>query len=96
MARAGDAGRGFSIVASEVKALAGQTAIATDQINRRIHKIQGAKRESVSAIQNIDTIIRQVNQIAVVVAETLERQQAATQDIAQNISDTAAGTKIVT
>jgi thiamine monophosphate kinase len=37
-----------------------------------------------------------VNKIAVVVAETLEWQQAATQNIAQNISDIAAGTKIVT
>jgi methyl-accepting chemotaxis protein len=95
-ARAGEAGRGFSIVASEVKALAEQTAIATNQINARIQKIQGTTRESVAAIQNIDTIIQQVNNIAVVVADALEQQQAATQDIAQNISDTAAGTKNVT
>ena len=95
-ARAGEAGRGFSIVASEVKALAGQTAIATDQINARIQKIQGATHESVAAIQNIDTIIQQVNKIAVAAADALGQQQAATQDIAQNIADTAAGTKNVT
>jgi hypothetical protein len=34
--------------------------------------------------------------MAVVVAETLERQQAATQDVAQNIFNIAAGTKSVT
>ena len=43
-ARAGDAGRGFSVVASEVKELAGQTRKATEQIRETLdalnHKIE--------------------------------------------------------
>jgi len=35
-ARAGEAGRGFAVVASEVKALAGQTAKATEEISAQI------------------------------------------------------------
>jgi methyl-accepting chemotaxis protein len=35
-ARAGEAGRGFAVVASEVKALAGQTAKATEDIGAQI------------------------------------------------------------
>jgi methyl-accepting chemotaxis protein len=39
-ARAGDHGRGFSIVAKEIRGLAASTAEATKQINARIHAIQ--------------------------------------------------------
>jgi len=35
-ARAGAAGKGFSVVASEIKVLAQQTAIATEDIRQRI------------------------------------------------------------
>ena len=41
-ARAGEAGRGFAVVASEVKALAAQTAKATDEIGTQIAGMQTA------------------------------------------------------
>ncbi|MGX1007563.1 methyl-accepting chemotaxis protein [Bradyrhizobium japonicum] len=41
-ARAGEAGRGFAVVASEVKSLASQTAKATDEISSHITGMQGA------------------------------------------------------
>src|SRR5436190_2115279 len=46
-ARAGEAGRGFAVVASEVKALAAQTAKATGEISQYIVGIQDSTRESV-------------------------------------------------
>ncbi len=49
-ARAGDAGRGFAIVAQEVKALAAQTAKATGQIAEQIQSIQVAAREAMAAM----------------------------------------------
>ena len=49
-ARAGDAGKGFAIVASEVKNLASQTAQATEQIASQIATIQSATGETVAAI----------------------------------------------
>jgi methyl-accepting chemotaxis protein len=52
-ARAGDAGRGFAIVAQEVKALAAQTAKATEEIETQIQGMQVATAESVSAIKDV-------------------------------------------
>ncbi len=46
-ARAGEAGRGFAVVASEVKSLASQTAKATDEISSHIAGMQEATQESV-------------------------------------------------
>ena len=44
-ARAGEAGRGFAVVASEVKALAAQTAKATEEIGTQIAGMQAATAE---------------------------------------------------
>lgn len=48
-ARAGAAGRGFAVVAAEVKALAGQTALATDRITGQVGSIQSAAARTVEA-----------------------------------------------
>ncbi|GJD95780.1 methyl-accepting chemotaxis protein [Methylobacterium iners] len=94
-ARAGEAGRGFAVVASEVKALAAQTARATDDISSQIGAIQGATEEVVSAIDAISSGIEEVYRIATTVAAAVEEQQAATQEIARNVSEAAQGTQDV-
>ena len=43
-ARAGEAGKGFAVVASEVKNLATQTGKATEEIGQQIGAISGADR----------------------------------------------------
>ncbi len=60
-ARAGDAGRGFSVVASEVKNLAGQTASATETISKRIGEV---KRTTQSAVDSFDEIRSKVSDIS--------------------------------
>ncbi|MCJ2073542.1 methyl-accepting chemotaxis protein [Methylobacterium sp. J-030] len=49
-ARAGEAGRGFAVVASEVKELAAQTAKATETIAAQVSAIQGETNRAVDAI----------------------------------------------
>jgi hypothetical protein len=60
-ARAGEAGRGFAVVASEVKALASQTAKATEEIGSQIGAMQAATGESVAAIKEIGGTIGRIS-----------------------------------
>jgi methyl-accepting chemotaxis protein len=91
-ARAGEAGRGFAVVASEVKALAAQTARATDEITTQIAGMQVATQDSVSAIKEIGATIARISEIAQTVASTLEEQGAVTTEIARNVGEAAKGT----
>jgi methyl-accepting chemotaxis protein len=95
-ARAGDAGRGFAIVASEVKNLATQTAQATEQIASQIATIQSATGESVAAIAKFGGTVKEMADIATAIAAAVEEQGAATGEIARNVEQAANGTAAVT
>jgi methyl-accepting chemotaxis protein len=88
-ARAGEAGRGFAVVASEVKSLATQTANATKEIVGRIDAVVGATGQAVAAIESVDKTITRVNGIAATISAAVEEQGAATSEIARAISHTA-------
>jgi methyl-accepting chemotaxis protein len=94
-ARAGEAGRGFAVVASEVKQLAAQTAKATDEIGNQITEMQSATAESVAAIKEISGTIGRISQIAVTIAAAVEEQGATTQEIARSVHQAASGTSQV-
>jgi methyl-accepting chemotaxis protein len=92
-ARAGDAGRGFAIVASEVKGLASQTAKATEEIAGQVNAIQSATGDCVSAISGISNTIREISGIATTIAAAVEEQGSATREIARSVQQAATGTK---
>ena len=94
-ARAGEAGRGFAVVASEVKALASQTAKATDEIGTQIAAMQTATRDSVGAIKEISGTIGRIAEIAATIAAAVQEQGAATQEISRNVHQAAQGTSQV-
>jgi methyl-accepting chemotaxis protein len=73
-ARAGDAGRGFAIVAQEVKALAAQTALATNDIRGQLDQITGAVTSTASLIADMRGSFDRINQLAAAV-EAAVRQQ---------------------
>ncbi len=80
-ARAGEAGKGFSIVAQEVKALAGETMHTTTEIADRIAGIEQASRSSVT---RIDMLHRAVETLAGSARETstmVDRQHRASSDM---------------
>ncbi|NLH82441.1 MAG: methyl-accepting chemotaxis protein [Phyllobacteriaceae bacterium] len=94
-ARAGDAGRGFAIVAQEVKGLADQTARATSQIGVKVAAIQASTQRSVGAISTIAETIETMNTIAGTIAAAVEEQGAATHEISGNLQQAARGTSDV-
>ena len=94
-ARAGEAGRGFAVVASEVKALAEQTSKATGEIGQQITGIQAATQDSVNAIKEIGGTIEKLSEIASTIASAVEEQGAATQEISRNVQQAAHGTQQV-
>jgi methyl-accepting chemotaxis protein len=88
-ARAGEAGRGFAVVASEVKALAGQTAKATEEISTQIADMQQATTLSITAITSIQGTIRNIGEITSAIASAVTEQGTVTREMAKNV-DTAA------
>ena len=88
-ARAGEAGRGFAVVASEVKALASQTAKATEEIGAQIAGMQSATDDSVTTIKEISTTIDLISEISSAIAAAVDEQGAATQEIARNVRQAA-------
>jgi methyl-accepting chemotaxis protein len=87
-ARAGEAGKGFAVVASEVKTLASQTAKATEEISGRINAVVGATERAASAIDSVDKTVARVSEIAATIAAAVEEQGAATSEIARAVSET--------
>lgn len=94
-ARAGEAGKGFAVVASEVKSLANQTANATSQIEVQIKAIQDATMGAAQAIGEITETIDAISGIATSVAAAVEEQGAATGEIARNVQQASVGTREV-
>lgn len=90
-ARAGEAGRGFAVVASEVKALASQTAKATQDIEAQMGTIQGATQQSVEKIADISRRIAELDHITSSIAGAASQQSSATGEISRNISEAAVG-----
>ena len=92
-ARAGEAGRGFAVVASEVKTLASQTAKATEEISGQIGAIQGSTAQAVEAIRQITSVMGDISRFTSTIAASVEEQSASTQEIGRNVHEAATGAR---
>ncbi|SCX44048.1 methyl-accepting chemotaxis protein [Klenkia marina] len=82
-ARAGEFGRGFGVVAEEVKELAQQTARATEEIAARVAAITDSTASAVRSIEEIQGIVDQVDEVSASLAGAVEEQSATTQEMAR-------------
>lgn len=86
-ARAGEAGKGFAVVADEVKKLANETSAKTDEIEQRITNIQSATQDAVTAVQEIIINIADIDNAATQTAGAAEEQNSVLEEITRNISE---------
>ena len=88
-ARAGESGRGFAIVASEVKKLSDETANATKEISNQIKNVQSYTVKAVLAIEEIFKTISTIGHINEIISKALDEQSLVTKDMANNMTAAA-------
>lgn len=94
-ARAGEAGKGFAVVADEVKKLANETANKTSEINSQITGIQEATRQSVTAMERIIANISDIDNSVTGVSAAVEEQNATTTEIVRSVAEASQGVQQV-
>ncbi len=94
-ARAGEAGKGFAVVASEVKSLATQTAKATEEIGQQIGAMQTVSDATATAIGSVVEAIQSITEQVAGITSAVEEQNAVTQEIARSTQQTAEGSQNV-
>lgn len=94
-ARAGDSGRGFAIVAEEVKNLAGQTAKEIEGIETKIANIQSATVSAVESVKHISGLAMKSKEATAEIAVAIERQSATAREIEMNVDEAGKTTRAV-
>lgn len=109
-ARAGEQGRGFAVVADEVRNLAGRTQSSTEEIREKIESLQRETNDVSKSIENanatvskgveacdentgmleqIVTMLTELNEMNVQIAAATEEQRAVTDEISGSITSIA-------
>ncbi|MEM8795694.1 MAG: methyl-accepting chemotaxis protein, partial [Pseudomonadota bacterium] len=84
-ARAGEAGKGFAVVASEVKQLSEKTSVATQGISTKISEVQDCSTQTLDAMREINAHMTAMSEGAALIATAVEEQSASTRSISKRL-----------
>ncbi|MBO8157252.1 MAG: methyl-accepting chemotaxis protein [Bacillaceae bacterium] len=98
-ARAGEHGKGFAVVADEVRKLAEQSGQSTKQINELIHDIQESTKQVVESMANGESAVREGTQLVndagrsfKDISDAVEQVSARMEEVARSIEQINNGT----
>ncbi|BBE52049.1 Methyl-accepting chemotaxis protein PctC [Ferriphaselus amnicola] len=95
-ASAGEAGRGFSVVAEEVQRLAERSADATKQIGVIVKTIQGDTQEAVAAMEKSTQGVVEGAKLSDEAGKVLKEIETATQELSDLVSSISVSTQVQT
>ena len=86
-ARAGEQGRGFAVVADEVRKLAERTATSTEEITGMVASVQAGTKEAVAGIERGVQVVRRSSAEAVETGGTIGRLHELSGEVAGIVSE---------
>lgn len=86
--RAGEHGLGFTVVAEEIRKLANETALATDNIKDRINMMQEQSQEAVNFVDKNQSGVEKINQ-------TVNRTEDIINKVADGLQELISGINII-
>jgi methyl-accepting chemotaxis protein/methyl-accepting chemotaxis protein-2 (aspartate sensor receptor) len=92
-ARAGEQGRGFAVVADEVRNLAGRTAEATVQISRIVNAIGSETSDAVADVKHSRDLVAVSVDIAHAANQAMQTVQEKSHTLVMSIGDIASSTR---
>lgn len=86
-ARAGEQGRGFAVVADEVRKLAERTSTSTQEIAKMIDAIQHCTQSAVEGMEQSSSQVRQGVEMAAQASDTMTRIEASTRQVQDAVKE---------